>query len=125
MASNDALTIAYPATDDQSAARGLCAVMAAGAMSICAAANAIPFGAIRRGDTAGRRSDIALPGSICPVRVDGAVNAGAELQAAADGRYTPASGNDVRVAAIALESAAAANDLVDALICAGHITSAA
>ncbi len=125
MASNETLTIAYPATDNQTAARGLGVVIAAGAMTVCAANNAIPFGAIRRGAAAGQRSDIALPGSICPVVIDGAVTAGAELQLRDDGRYRAATGADVRVAAIALESGAAANDMVDALICAGHITSAA
>ncbi len=124
MASNPTPQIAYPATDDQSNARGLCVVMAAGAMSICAANNAIPFGAVQVGAVAGQRSTVALPGAIGEVRVDGAVTAGAELQARDDGRYRAATGADVRVAAIALESAAAANDIIDAIICAGHITSA-
>ena len=95
---------------------GYAVIATAGKAVLVTGATQLSIGVIRAGGAIGANSDVALPGSIAPVKLSGTVTKGARLQLAGDGTFVVDATSGARVlAAIALE-AGIAGDQVDALI---------
>ena len=86
-----------------------------GTIIVCSAATDVPAGVLRRGAAAGELVELALPGSIVPVKLSGTVKALAHGDVAADGTFvTSAYATNTKV--VQFLEAGVSGDLVNALV---------